>query len=251
VKYDIYSGRFSAVFEEFDQHFRILDVLGDNYLTPGLPDERHWFMSYNGDPGIWGVLPLLLRDISGKSTRKVLTPLHPDSTYKFSVIMNAGFISKEEVVFHKLIMKKKDEVEIMIQVVNLGSGEIRTLSTKTVDVGHGRWPLDGAYDISGFTVSPDGKWVAYSSREKGIVFLSINDGKSFELAVPKAFLKKTFEGGYNKHNCIEILDWSPDGSKILCKMEIGIETWFDSDGTKKEKDKLYLLDVPDVVNSDK
>lgn len=251
AKYDIFSGSFSTVFEENDEYFRIMDVLGDSYLTRGLVDEQHWFLGHFSYPGIEGVLPLLMRNISGECTQEVLTPLHPDSTYIGSMIMNAGFVSKEEVVFQKIIVKEEDEVGIAFQSVNLRNGEIRTLSTETGDVSQIGGLHEVAYDVSGFTVSPDGKWIAYSSRKKGIVFLSTKDGRTVEISIPKGFKDKNSEWNYRESYHLVVLDWSTDGRKILCNKETTISKWTGSKYKRREEKKLCLLDVPEQVKAAK
>jgi len=194
-----------------EQETPIFDVSGNNILVGNCPEEWYFISDGDNSGGVFSLYQINIGYDSKPQKTVRLTRIDPDTSFVFSQIIGARYLSNNRVIYQKFfkVKKEKDIIVRSFELLDLSSGEVLILK---------RFDKHGKGYFPGFDVSPDEKWLIFSSSTGCLKLLSLEDQNITELSL---FLSEP--GGVTpelldyKNYSFGALDWVPQGKQILCQ----------------------------------
>lgn len=232
-KFNIVSRETTRVYEDF--YIFLRDVFNQNILFIKPPEDVFFA---HGSPHHHGVISLYKKSLKNKYKPVRLTSLHPDTLLILSGVYSARFISNNNVVLEKCVIKTKyGKLFRRLELLNLSNNRSQLLKEY-------KSRIENA-EGTGFEASPTGEWLIYSSDLLSIPHPTDNTIRLLSITNPEIEKRLVLRRNYGEKKPFSYrrfsfwaVDWSPKGDKILC---IGEER-------KTKERKLYIIKLPDQIN---
>ena len=232
-KFNIVSRETTRVYEDF--YFFLRDAFDQDVLFIKPPEDVFFA---HGSPHHHGVMSLYKKSLKNKNKPVRLTSLHPDTLLILSGVYSARFISSNNVVLEKCVIKTKyGKLFRRLELLNLSNNRSQLLKEykSLVEDGGG----------TGFEVSPTGEWLIYSSDLLSIPHPTDDTLRLLSITNPEIEKRLVLRCNYGEKNPFSYrkflfwaVDWSPKEDKILC---IGEER-------KTRERKLYIIRLPKHID---
>ena len=235
-KFNIPLKKSILIFKSFETVI-ILDKLQNELLISKPPEG--WFHCH-ANPNNIGILSLHRINVNKSSTPLNLTPSpSPDTIIGLSEIFAARFLPNDRIIYQVNVIEHPDTGIIRkFEVLDLNTGEIRLLK---------RFREYEWFQFLQFAVSPSGEWLIYPTYNGRLEFLSIKQGTSRKIVLleddgdPFELFPSCQEVPY------DVLDWCPDGDRILCVGERTVKQWDGYRWNVTTEEKLFLMKVPEII----